>query len=1069
MNAWPHDNLSTTNGFPDAASNIIDPTMFNTAVPFPNAPLHQTPQPQRSQTPHYPYQVNQVIPSKRPRPSDDGLAGSPRLPPTSLNNSRSQTPHQQSYPGGFPATQAPSMPYQHLQGGSTTATPSPTLQNQQFRPPPQRVQTVSPNPGFQQPVMSPPPDANGRVQTPQNMNFPMGAQMNPAMGGHMAGMPTGQMGPGQMSSQMGGQMPMGQQGQGQMGQMPPQMGQMPGQMPPQMSPGQMPQGQMPMQGHMGTPNMMTPMNQQQFYGNFNNGNPMNYAPQVQLNPGLAQRQAETQRAYQIKMMQQQQQMRQGQPMMAPQMTPTRPQGQMNPNAAAAAANQKANSEMAFLKNVSNLMQANGRPFDPNPIVAGKPVNLFALFQIIMKAKGSKRVTAVGQWPQVAQALKFDPSLAMDLKEVFDRLLLPWETAFYHNQMNQRKDGPGPQMSPTRPPQAAPPQTPQNAQQQHQMQQYINQMQQQQRMNAQMTPVQNNAALPANGWPTPQPDSHVHRKSVSRTEPAPQAFPQPSPVSAGKMPERPDATPKANGQIQAIVAEEKPSTNYLPNVFRLSETWGGVYPDRYSSIGETLAKLKPNVPNVEEMGVVDVHALTHSLQSGITGEVRHALDHLVKLSNEQRLFIELERCEDLLDTLVDCGEVQVEALTDDSAEVSDMIDFGAYEDVMRNVKMEMTQLQRLPEAGTREYFLDRAADRLIAITTILRNLSFPHSMNPQQSERNLHLLAAPTVIRFISNAIRLIGTRYNFLRSHLNTQDFMKDVVVFLSNVTDKVSLPSREDALSLLYFLLSFAPLPLPTTAKPLRFSSFNPQIHKYYPPAIDALAKLLARDDPNRAFFRYHLVEALPPAVPGAPVSARYELLTRAFAFAVAIVPDRTSPRGPATTVAEVRIAEARKPTLSQGILAADILSALVPVNEPALAREWIEGVDGWGASLYRLACVLSSQPPGGPPGRPGPRPGPPVEEGGFGSVTQRALHMLARLQGRSLEGKGKVVRGEDEEGLESGGEEEERDGGEEMPLGAVQGEILPKREMLLGALLTPNIDQGVLRELVQLEMLGE
>src|ERR1700761_7102662 len=93
-----------------AAHESANPTLFDTSMfnannpPFQNAHLQQ--QQQRSQTPQqFPYQVNSVVPSKRPRPGDDGIAASPRQPPSSLNLSRSQTPQQVGYSGGFQANQ----------------------------------------------------------------------------------------------------------------------------------------------------------------------------------------------------------------------------------------------------------------------------------------------------------------------------------------------------------------------------------------------------------------------------------------------------------------------------------------------------------------------------------------------------------------------------------------------------------------------------------------------------------------------------------------------------------------------------------------------------------------------------------------------------------------------------------------------------------------------------------------------------------------------------------------------------------------------------------------------------
>jgi SWI/SNF chromatin-remodeling complex subunit SWI1 len=1107
MNAWhSHDNL--TNGFqPDATANpnLLDASMFNAnGLQFQNAHLQQQQQQQqlqqqRSQTPQF--QVNSVVPSKRAR--DDGIAASPHL-------SRSQTPQQSGYPGAFQGNQQPGQPlqapnpYQHLQhGGSANATPSPTMSNQQFRPPPQtaqRMQTVSPNPPFPQQQqqqaamgMSPPPDANGRVHTPQQAQFNMGGQMG-----------------GQMPGQMGG------------------MNYMPGT--------SMPQA---FNQNFGTPQNMAGANAQSPYT----------AGQVQLTPNLAAQQAEMHRMHQMKvhqqqmmaaqnraaaaqqaaamnqgmmMAQQQQQQHQQQQQQQQQQhrnmaTPTRPQGQgMNQQAQ----QNRQIEEQNFLQKVGRWMAQSGRPFEPQPLVCGRPVSLFFLFNIVLKAKGSKRVTAMGQWPQVAAALRYQPpeqfpTAAMEMKEVFERCLGMWEAATWASMSQQQKAkmdamqqaqmtamGAGQQMSPTRPM----PQTPQqnsqmqNTQYMQQLQQRMGAMQQPQPQMGQMTPVQNNAQLPtANGWSTPQPDVTVprpqtaldpHRKSVSRqlegspAQAKPPVFATPPP---SKLPERGDSASKVtNGNI-VPPAPWANSTNYQPNLKTLATSWGGIDPDHQVGLGEAISQLRPDVPDVSDMGNLDIHALTMSLQSGLYAEVRLALDYLVKISNEPRLsyHFHLEQCEDLLDVLVDCAEEQIETLAEDSPEVSDILDLNSYEDVIRSVKTEIYGLQDIAEAGTVEYELDRCADRLIAITTILRNFSFP--------EHNQPFLASPPVVKLVANAIRLVGTRTLFLRSHLNTQDFMKDVVVFLSNVSDKIALPSREDALSILHFLLSFAPGPCPSSIKPLRFPYYSPAVHPYYPPAIDSLAKLLARDEPNRSFYKEIFTENIVTS-PSTPVYQQYDLLTRAFAFAIAVIPERVSPRARHNQAESLRLAEARKPSLTQGMLAADILATLCPGVDVGLAKAWLQAEDCWAQSLVRYALLFMRKDVDLTQQRtqqrhPSGARNAVNEDAGFALVTPRALSVIKRLGQKTLDsahlgslGKAQTDGAADEE--EAGAADETGDGGEvksadgaytmgsyadeewdrALAFSGLNGEIVPRSEILLGALFLIGIDQVVLKEMFEL-----
>lgn len=1006
-------------GYLDSA-NSLDPSMFDLNAAFANPQLQQ----QRLQSNNIrnasptafnpQYNVNPVVPTKRPR--EDAPSASPRPAPGSMNLSRSQTPQQMSFaPGAFQGNQhqgqglqAPN-PYQHLQHqGSSNATPSPTMQSQQFRPPQQqqhRMNTMSPNPFPQQQNMgmSPAPDQNSRVNTPQNPAMAQMAAMNMNNMNMMQGSPTGQnfnqnfgMNPGMSAAGFN--------------------------------------GTMPVQG-------------------------------VALSQNLQQRQADAQRMYQMRLQQQQQQIaasnlaqRQqagGMNMLGSSGQPMNPAmamaGGMRPNQGGMPmGNPPKNQEAAFLNNVQALMQAQGIPFNPQPMVCMRPVNLMQLYATVMKHRGSRNVSNSNGWPQIAHMMGFPPqqfpTAGQEIRMVYEQNLGAYEQAWLAKQRTkQGQQGQMPGMGGA--PQASPVKSmPANAQDlQAQQQQYLQRLQQRAQMSHtpqqlpvdQSTPLRNNSMPTANGWATPQSDPNAasqqdamaqHRKSMSRqleSTPQPQqgnSIITPSPGPGEKplesMP-KPGSTeaPAVNGAATPVDSKVVLSSDYKPKVRALMDTHGGILVDGHGSVGEKLAKLKPDVPGVEEMGIIDMRAISLSLQSGLSQEVRFALDVLVRLSHDPRLHLELEKCDDLMDAIVDCAEDQVDALAEDAAEVSDILDLTSYEDVMRHSRMELESLQETPEYGTPAYELDRSADRLIAVTTMLRNLSF--------FESNHALLSSPTVIKFLSNTIRLLGTRIMLLRNNVNTVDFMKDIITFLSNTSDKIELPSREDAYNILCFLLAFAPTPGPNTGSTIRFTPYNPAIHRYLPPAIDCLAKLLARDDPNRAFYR-QLFTADTASTPP------YELLTRSFGLAISVVPERG--RG-----AEHRIAEARKPYLTQGMLAADILAGLCPGADSGVARSWLEAEDGWAKTLVWLSGILAMerqpQPPPGPPVRGMQRP--PMElDVGFGLITHRALAMLRKL--------GEKAQSEDEV-------REKR----------LSVDSLPKDEVLLGALCMQSMDGVALKKL--------
>ncbi|KAK1020507.1 hypothetical protein LTR33_018920, partial [Friedmanniomyces endolithicus] len=268
--------------------------------------------------------------------------------------------------------------------------------------------------------------------------------------------------------------------------------------------------------------------------------------------------------------------------------------------------------------------------------------------------------------------------------------------------------------------------------------------------------------------------------------------------------------------KAVMKSEEPQdSNYMPH-FHPVEHDGGFDIPVLQELGNVISRAIPTMPTIDEMGVIDMRAITLSLACGIHAEVRYALDALVIISKDERIHFELEKCEDLMDVIVDCAGEQLDLLSDAAPEVSDALDLPSYEDVMRGCRTEMEATQDVPAFGTPAYELDRAADRLIAITTIMRNFSF--------YEHNHNLLTSEALVKWLSTTIRFLGTRNLLLRTLHNTLDFYKDIVIFLSNITQSLELPAKDDALHILHFLLAFAPQPAPTydgTSTPLTFPSF--------------------------------------------------------------------------------------------------------------------------------------------------------------------------------------------------------------------------------------------------------
>lgn len=933
------------------------------------------------------YHTQAVIPSKRPRPRGDSLGASPRQNPGILPASRSQTPQQLPYPGyqgavnGGQQFQGPT-PYQHLQHAGTSASISPVIQNQTFTPQvgTQRLQTTSPSPfspGVQNFASQASPahsEHGSRVNTPQNGGQPYAQVMPYAVGPNQPFSP-----------------PLGPSSTG----------------PP--------------------------------------------TPQYIQNPQTPQN-IERQRLHEMRMRQinanslASQHRNQG----GPPIPPPNPSGQVptayqiglarTPQAHQVS---RPNNPEQFVRSIAQWMQQRGFPLNPNPTVLGRPLPLMQLFGMVVKLGGSKKITDTAQWPDVAKMLQVPPAQVMtaahELQSYWHNNLSAYESSWLQSRqriVNEQARGShilhGGEI-PTAHGQFSPVRQTEPHLLDPQRQQFLHHqppLQAEYQTPPKRINHQQHGSFPLkqNGYTTSQQGqvqggpSNFYNLSQSGAPLPPRARTQPNSRSGTALKREPNSgvvTSSARRSVNANWprrAPEEVGEVFKPKIEPLkreeiSQSHGGMQALDWKVVIDELLDAKPDVPGIQELGVIDIRALTMSLRSGIHAEVRLALDTLATLSKE--LEPSLEECEDLVEVLIECAEDQVELLAENAAEVSDAMLISSYEEIVRGCRVEVESLQEVHEFGSLECELDRSVERLICITTILRNLSF--------SEVNHRLLADPIVVRFMTTVIRYLGTRNMLLRTYRNTLDFTKDVVIYLSNLTQDLNLPGKEEALCFLHFLLSFAPSPPPTTNgdEDVTFAPYNPTIHRYFPPAVDSLAKLLARDDPNRTFYRAIFLAdsgTVPP----------HDLLTRTFGLAVAPMPEyRTN---------VLHTVEARKAYLAQGLLAAEILAGLIPNSEHALARSWLSSQDGFALNLIKIVSSLSKSVSQVPQRHPSGRMMEP-DPHGYGMITFRGLAVLRKLAEKAKDVEGHV---------------------NELPPG-----ILPKKESLLGSLLTANMDVNVVRQL--------
>ena len=891
----------------------VNPSALDFTSPFPTQVNHRfgdgvgtNPSPGIHQSP---FQVPPVVPQKRAR--EDQVSASPHPPQTSLGQSRSQTPQQGAF--GQYGTQASGPNYatptpfqQHIQA-SNQATPSPNPSHQQFRPPTSQPNMSSPPPfpGQQSQVGPFPqmPNSMNRMGTPQNPgnHFMPGVQPNQGM---QAGAPTG-IGP----------------------------------------------GGMPMAGHM--PNMRGPMGAS------------NASPQQQ----------EAFQQYQKSLMMRQRQMQGGMGQIPPNSQPNGLNAQQRATLAAGVTpsvqgrpgmppggdrNNPQAQAMQFMSQLQGFMHRQGQQLQPNPSVCGLPIHYFQLFQLYFRLKPNQNPQA---WQMMAQQLRIPPEqtvlAAQELRGLYERNLSTF-SQYYMRMVEQRGNT-----------QAA-------------------------RMPTQGSPVNDRTARPPvpPGFPAPtavgpspiggspanreraRATSSVAPDGMDRTTPgkagsvggqssSPQQFPHGSPVPL-KVGNQDEAEPKpkidGHDHMDSIAKLQEPrklfDPEYKPRQYS-SGTHGGFNLDAVADSGAAVHDMKTH-HRWEEIGPVDLHTLTMGLQSGFYEEIDYALDRLAALS-QRPLF--LPECLDLLDGVLEVGRQQLQVLGESTDSAQDL-SIPSIEELSSSSRDELYDFRDERRFGSHEYEKQRAIDKLLAVTVILRNLSFPfldrHGYQERESERNRQELTTPEVQSLLTKIIRVFGGfPADKALSEVAFMDMAKDLVTLFSNVSESLVINSEEDARAFLTFLLSFAPqCHFQCGSQKMTFASYEPLRHQYLPNALDSVAKILARDDPNRGMIKTILQSDL-----ASNDGRSHPLITRAFALAIAPIPDKQF-NAPGSHIA-MRFADKRKPSISQGMLVLDILASLIPTpaypssadfsnTESCLQRQWLESEDAWPSRIIHLVLTL-------------------------------------------------------------------------------------------------------------------
>lgn len=721
---------------------------------------------------------------------------------------------------------------------------------------------------------------------------------------------------------------------------------------------------------------------------------------------------------------------------------------------------------AFMQNLYNFMARRGTPIQSAPVISSRQIDLFSLYLAVMKEGGSVAATNKGAWGRVAAQVNLqaaDVTIASQLADLYKSHLLPFEEA--HQAVKRQMTGnhgrpvqPGQPQQPMQPQISATPHTPQ---QPHQPPTILpNQTPHQTPLQPSHTTTQGMHPLHMHQMPNgmmPQPlqpmqqqhqisniiPNHLQRippqsqtplaagqqRPVFQQTQIPAKVPLPTQNTARKPSVEPTPQPQSRQSSVGKVAQAK-KPQYQPKM-RNIDTYGGYHLRELLNCGQLVEQLRPSVPQIAELGAVDIHALTMSLRSGLPGELTNALDILTIVLNDTRTVLSLADCWDLLDAMLEVGEDACEILEEglhakkrrvscspSKGDKKALITFEHYHDLFQSCQGFAEDLDELVnglEKDSRR--LKVWADRLLCITALLRNFSFV--------EFNYEALAGEDVVRFISRLLRGLemSKARPFLITRRNNLELARDIVTLLSNVAHFIRLPDIDCAQLIFSFILSFSPDDHEVLDPDvLIFSPYKPGRDAYLPPALDALAKLLVVDRPNKEFF-LTLLRATTDKPEGKKFTRGDIFLTKAFGMAVSALP--TNEPAQAFFAKDERAALAE-----QGMLAATALVEMLP-NDGELARYWLSAKDNFGARLVRtvfhLATIHDQRHPMGAFSSGGP----------FSHITRRGMRIVEIMTSRASKG---------------------------LKDGEVAAVACSKKEQLLGAMLTGKMDGAIVESLWRL-----
>ncbi|CAJ0646923.1 14825_t:CDS:2, partial [Entrophospora sp. SA101] len=269
---------------------------------------------------------------------------------------------------------------------------------------------------------------------------------------------------------------------------------------------------------------------------------------------------------------------------------------------------------------------------------------------------------------------------------------------------------------------------------------------------------------------------------------------PIPSVSSQFPNQPSSMPTTNPITTNTI--KPPRLVYAPKTRRV---------DSYGGLDLTVFERLPLpliVPIIQDLGAVDIHALTMSLKSGMKLEVTNALNTLTTISSHKSALVDLSRCGELVDVLIDIimeyfNCVSINYYSDKARyEISlPNSKFLTYVELFQQSKREYEEFSdvELEQFSISEGWLPLHEQCWCALN-IIRNFSFTH-------DNHKYLAHHP---RIKSSKTDLHNKKRYARKKAYDILEYRKSVLIILSNIAGYVLIPSIPVASELLLIISDF-------------------------------------------------------------------------------------------------------------------------------------------------------------------------------------------------------------------------------------------------------------------------